>query len=90
MSQPFAGRQTAFNPEGKILAIYIHNDSTGENSIAFRDVATGRPIGRLITGITNVILSMAFSADGRTLMSLGVDDTESRTISHYAASGNRH
>ena len=81
VSQPFPGRETAFNREGKILAIYIHNDSTGANSIAFRDVATGQPIGQPITGITEVILSMAFSADGKTLMSLGVDDVGSRTIS---------
>jgi hypothetical protein len=59
VSQPFPGRATAFNPEGKLLAIYVHNDSTGENSITFRDVATGQPNGQPITGITDVILSMA-------------------------------
>ena len=53
-----------------MLAIYVHNDSTGEDSIAFRDVETGRLIGQPITGITDVILSMAFSADGRTLVFL--------------------
>jgi WD40 repeat protein len=87
--QPFPGSATAFNPEGKMLAIYVHNYSTGENSIAFRDVETGRLNGQPITGITDVILSMAFSADGRTLVSLGVSDAETRTISLWDVASRR-
>ena len=39
------------------------------------DVATGRPIGQPLTGHTNVVDSVAFSPDGKTLASGSYDHT---------------
>jgi WD40 repeat protein len=60
----------AFNPNGKIMA-----SANADRTIRLWDVATGREIGKPLTGHRNEVNSVAFSPDGTMLASGGFDGT---------------
>ncbi|MFI7416605.1 AAA family ATPase [Nonomuraea sp. NPDC049684] len=59
----------AFSPDGRILASACY-----DGTVRLWDVTTRAPIGAPIKAHTGRVQSVAFSADGRTLASGGVDD----------------
>jgi len=70
----------AFSPDGKILASGGCGESEDEWScnsgeIRLWDVTTGQLIGQSLTGHGDFVHSVAFSPDGKTLISCGYDDT---------------
>lgn len=66
---PFPGRVFAFRSDGAALAVFDQESRT----IVLRDAATGRPIGQPFIGAPEIVLGMAFSPDGDTLVVNGTD-----------------
>ena len=62
------GRAVAFSPDGQMLA----HSGTGDNTIPIRDVQNGQLL-RTITEHTDTVLSVAYSPDGRNLVSVDWD-----------------
>ena len=62
------GRSVAFSPDGQMLA----HSGTGDNTIPIRDVQNGQLL-RTITEHTDTVLSVAYSPDGRNLVSADWD-----------------
>ena len=62
------GRAVAFSPDGTTLA----NVGTGDNTIPIRDVQS-RQLLRTLTGHTDIVASVAYSPDGRNLVSADWD-----------------
>jgi WD40 repeat protein len=60
----------AFSPDGQSLA-----SASSDETVILWDVATGLPIGRPLSGHTDVVWGVAFSPDGKTLASAGQDKT---------------
>jgi len=60
----------AFSPDGKSLAC-----GGWDGTVRVWDVATRRPIGRLLHGLDGVAESVTFSPDGRTLAGISDDGT---------------
>jgi RNA polymerase sigma factor (sigma-70 family) len=76
--KPFAPSRwlhaVAFSPDGKTLATGDHNDGWQLNTIRLWDVASHTQT-RIMQGHTDGILSLAWSADGKTLASASNDGT---------------
>ena len=62
------GRAVAFSPDGTTLA----NVGTGDNTIPIRDVQS-RQLLRTLTGHTDIVVSVAYSPDGRNFVSADWD-----------------
>ena len=58
------GRAVAFSPDGQMLA----HSGTGDSTIPIRDGQSGQLL-RTLTGHTDTVLSIAYSPDGRNLVS---------------------
>jgi len=67
-----AGDLVAFSPDGHTLA------SVDAGKIIIWDVATRKPVGRALPGHGDAVFSLAFSPDGRTLMSSSRSDDNVR------------
>src|SRR5262249_11449312 len=67
------GPAAAFSPDGRVLAI-ASDPLEPEQSIQFWETAHGKPVGACM-GHKQGILSLAFSADGKTLASGSHDNT---------------
>jgi serine/threonine protein kinase/WD40 repeat protein len=67
-----------FSPDGTCLACFSNGPV-----VTLRDAATGRP-RRVLKGHASVVLSAAFSADGKTLVTAGKD----RTVKVWDATAN--
>ena len=66
---PFAGDRVGFSPDGKLLAVA----NMRERTIAFRDGFTGQIVGEPLTGLPEIVTSLAFSPDARTLAAGGLE-----------------
>ncbi|HYU30799.1 MAG TPA: hypothetical protein VEW48_01430 [Thermoanaerobaculia bacterium] len=73
-----AGTPMAFSPDGSLLASSLHNvgsliesnlqkDGSSHDTIVIRDVHTGRLIGKPFAVGDKIVLSLAYSPDGRRL-----------------------
>ena len=66
VGEPMTGHQdarvfsVAFSPDGKRIV-----SGGGDNTVRLWDAATGQPIGDPLTGHQDVVVSVAFSPDGR-------------------------
>jgi WD40 repeat protein len=72
--QPDHASSVAFSPDGKMVAFgycaSYHEVYCTEGGVSLWDVATGQPRGNPLTGHTNSVWSLAFSPDGKTLVSV--------------------
>ncbi|MCC6178679.1 MAG: TIR domain-containing protein [Chloroflexi bacterium] len=64
--RPMGPGVLAIRPDGRLAATGTH-----DGAIVLTDPLTRRTLGRLITGASSTITSVAFSADGRLLVSAG-------------------
>src|SRR5438477_647341 len=62
-------KAVAVSRDGKVIALARNN-----GSIALLDVASGKQVG-LLNGHTTAVRSLVLSGDGKTLLSLGSDQT---------------
>jgi WD40 repeat protein len=87
--QRLAGHHVTFSPTGKLLAAALNT-----NPLALYDTATWQEVGDLV-GHTGSVWAMAFSADGKTLVSgdehgfLRVWNVEDRSQRHVLETGSR-
>jgi WD40 repeat protein len=73
----FAGTTAALSPNGQILAVAVGGDQAEEHTwpIEMFDVNSGAPIGPLLVGHRLPVSALAFSPDGKTLVSVSPDAT---------------
>src|SRR5262249_3749711 len=66
---PAPGEKPVFSPDGKLLAVFDGHSRT----VVLRDGTTGQMMGEPLTGFPELVTSLAFSYDSRTLAAGSLD-----------------
>ncbi|MFE0245655.1 trypsin-like peptidase domain-containing protein [[Kitasatospora] papulosa] len=69
------GATVALSPDGRTLAFDASESGSDEFVVRLKDLASGEQRGELLTGEDGSVMSMAFSADGKTLATGDFNDT---------------